>query len=124
LNRKEAEVVDISQRIEQVTNASPVGNVHDARFTPPQQQREAEAATEPQTKPLTVEDKVELQIEPEAIRQLQPNTHLKFVVSEDSARVIVQIIQSDTNQVLREVPPKSLSDALAALNGGFGKQIR
>jgi uncharacterized FlaG/YvyC family protein len=96
--------------------------VHDPNATPaPATAREPEADVAAQALPLTVEDKVDLKIEPEAVRQLQPNTHLKFVISEDSSRVIVQIIQSDTNTVLREVPPKSLTEALAALNGGFAK---
>jgi uncharacterized FlaG/YvyC family protein len=115
-------VVDLFQRIQQTTSASPARLVHDphtAQAPALPQEPAAEAAG--QAQPLKVEDKVDLKIEPEAVRQLQPNTHLKFVVSEDSSRVIVQIIQSDTNTVLREVPPKSLTEALAAMNQGFAK---
>lgn len=117
-------MVNFPQRVEQTTNASPARKVQELPFPPSRHQREPGPEIPNRTAPLTVEDKLELQLEPAAIRQLQPNTHLKFVVQDDTNRVIVQIIESETNQVLREVPPKSLSDALAALNGGFGKQIR
>jgi flagellar protein FlaG len=117
-------MVEYPQRIEQATNASPVRPVRPTQFPQALRQPSAGSETEGQAPPIKVEDKVDLQLEPEAIRQLQPNTHLKFVVSDDTNRVIVQIIESETNQVLREVPPKSLSDALAALNGSFGKKIR
>jgi flagellar protein FlaG len=115
-------VVDFFQRVQQTASASPARLLHDPN-TPAATAlpREPESDAAGQAQSLKVEDKVELQIEPEAVRQLQPNTHLKFVISEDSSRVIVQIIQSDTNTVLREVPPKSLTEALAALNGGFAK---
>ena len=114
--------------LERAANASPVhlDLVGQSQQTEALNQRKQQAETQAQNQesPFNVEDKVELQLEPEAIRRLQPNTHLKFLVSDDSNRVIVQIIQSDTNEVLREVPPKSLSEALAALNGGFVKKIR
>jgi flagellar protein FlaG len=117
-------MVDYSHRIEQATNASPVRLVQETQFTTAQHRSDSGVRPEHQLAPLTVEDKVDLQLEPEAIRQLQPHTHLKFVVNDETNRVIVQIIESETNQVLRQVPPKSLSEALAALNGSFGKQIR
>lgn len=114
--------------LERTTNASPV---HPVQQAPQTRHAEARRAQNQQANedlnqggPFNVEDKVELQIEPEAVRQLQPNTHLKFVVSDDTDRIIVQIIQSDTNEVLREVPPKSLSEALATLNGNFAKRAR
>ncbi len=112
--------------LERATNASPVNLVQEARkaHTPRTLGQQAQAEAQAQESPFNVEDKVELKLEPEAIRQLQPNTHLKFLVNDGSDRVVVQIIQSDTNEVLREVPPKSLSDALAALNGGFVKKVR
>ena len=117
-------MVDYPQRIEPATNASPVRLVQQTHFPVARQQHRPQADAEAQAPPFAVEDKVDLQLEPEAIRQLQPHTHLKFVVNDDTNRVIVQIIESETNQVLREVPPKSLSDALAALNGSYGKHIR
>lgn len=117
-------MVEYHQRVEQTTNASPVRQIHGQQFPLARHQREPGPETQNRPAPLTVEDKLELQLEPAAIRQLQPNTHLKFVVNDETNRVIVQIIESETNQVLREVPPKSLSDALANLNGSFGKQIR
>ena len=110
-------------RVHQSNGASPVRLVHDTSGNPVQPRaNEPGADAAAQAHPLKkVEDKVDLKIEPEAVRQLRPNTHLKFLVSEDSNRVIVQIIQSDTNTVLREVPPKSLTEALAALNSRFTK---
>lgn len=115
---------------ESIHNLQNSANTSPVRLVPKTQQaqpgaapaRNADAQSETQTSPFNVEDKVELQIEPAAVRQLRPNTHLKFLVNDDSSRIVVQIIQSDTNEVLREVPPKSLSEALAALNGGFSKK--
>lgn len=112
------------QNLHGPSNASPVRPAHPTQHGPRGTDRAGKPEAESQTSPLNVEDKVELQLEPDAVRQLRPNTHLKFLVSDDSNRVIVQIIQSDTNEVLREVPPKSLSEALAALNGGFSNKIR
>ena len=112
------------QNLERATHASTVHLAHQTQQAEARQTRKQKTEAQAQELPFQVEDKVELQLEPDAIRQLHPNTHLKFVTSEDSSRVIVQIIQSDTNEVLREVPPKSLSDALAALNGSFAKKIR
>lgn len=119
-------MADAIQNLERTANASPVHPVQETQRLEASNPRgqQTEAQIQDQESPFNVEDKVELQLEPEAIRQLKPNTHLKFLVSDDSNRVIVQIIQSDTNEVLREVPPKSLSDALAALNGNIGRSIR
>ncbi len=107
-----------------LAETSPVFPVQQAKQAEARHQRAQSQVAQAPKSPFNVEDKVELQLEPAAIRQLNPNTHLKFVTSEDSSRVVVQIIQSDTNEVLREVPPKSLSEALAALNGSFAKKIR
>lgn len=117
-------MVEAFQRIQQSTSASPARQVLGQNADPAPRNAAAEESVAEAAKqgvPQKVEDKVELKIEPEAVRQLRPNTHLKFVVSEDSNRVIVQIIQSDTNKVLREVPPKSLTEALAAMNSAFSR---
>jgi len=48
------------------------------------------------------------------------DTHLEFNVSEQTGRVVINVVDSDTKQVLRQIPPeamKHVSDHIARLRG-------
>lgn len=43
------------------------------------------------------------------------NKHLKFSIHEATRRVMVQVINNDTGEVIREIPPKKILDMLAKI---------
>jgi len=48
------------------------------------------------------------------------NKSLHFVVHEESKRWMVQVIDKETGEVLREIPPKEILDIVAKLNDIVG----
>lgn len=60
-------------------------------------------------------DVVELSISPDVVRQLPPEMHLKFLVDPRDNRVVIQVIDNQTDEVIRVVPPSKLRDALRQL---------
>lgn len=48
------------------------------------------------------------------------NKHLKFSVHKESGRVMVQVINNDTGEVIREIPPKKILDMLAKIQEYVG----
>ena len=60
-------------------------------------------------------DVVELSVDPETVRQLPANVHLKFMRDPGSSRFIVQVIDSTTDEVIRVVPPSKLRETLLHL---------
>lgn len=57
-------------------------------------------------------DVVDLSLDPKTVRQLPPTYYLKFHVDRDSGSVIVQVINSATDEVVRQVPSDELHHAL------------
>lgn len=45
----------------------------------------------------------------------QESTHLKFEIHEKTHAVMVKIIESETGEVLREIPPEKLIDMLSKI---------
>lgn len=43
------------------------------------------------------------------------NTHLKFEIHEKTKEVMVRIIEDETGEVLKEIPPKKMMDMVAKL---------
>lgn len=48
------------------------------------------------------------------------NKHLKFSVHKESGRVMVQVIDNATGEVIREIPPKKILDMLAKIQQFVG----
>jgi uncharacterized FlaG/YvyC family protein len=60
-------------------------------------------------------DVVELSLDADAVRQLPANLHLKFLVDPEDSKIVIQVIDSNTDQVVRTVPSDKLRDALRQL---------
>lgn len=48
------------------------------------------------------------------------DTHLEFKVSEETGRVVISVVKSDTQEVVRQIPPDSLhrlSDRISQMRG-------
>jgi hypothetical protein len=60
-------------------------------------------------------DVVELSMEPETLRELPANMYLKFLVDKADGRVVIQVIDAATDEVVRVVPPSKLRDTLREL---------
>ncbi|SFC39886.1 flagellar protein FlaG [Alkalibacterium subtropicum] len=43
------------------------------------------------------------------------NTHLAFKVHEGTGRTLVQLIEKETNEVIREIPPEKMLDVIAGI---------
>jgi hypothetical protein len=61
-------------------------------------------------------DVVELSIPPDTAQKLPPNLYLKFLVDPNDGRVVIQVIDTATDQVVRTVPPKKLHETLQQLS--------
>ncbi len=48
------------------------------------------------------------------------NKRLKFSIDENSKRIVVKVIDSDSNQVVREIPPKEVLKFVANLHKFLG----
>lgn len=44
-----------------------------------------------------------------------PNTRLQFSIHKDTKAIVVKMIDSDTNQVIREIPPEKILDMVAKM---------
>lgn len=47
-------------------------------------------------------------------------THLEFIVGEETGRIVISVIQNETNEVIRKIPPESLTrlaDRMAQMRG-------
>ena len=76
-----------------------------------------------------VENDKEQSRQDEVIRQIADNaneylkkasTHLEFIVGEETGRIVISVIQSETNEVIRKIPPESmtrLADRMAQMRG-------
>ena len=76
-----------------------------------------------------VENNQEQSRQNEAIRQIadsaneylkQAKTHLEFVVSEETGRIVISVIQNETNEIIRKIPPESmvrLADRMTQMSG-------
>lgn len=60
-------------------------------------------------------DVVELSMDPETVRQLPPSLYLKFLVDQKDGQVIVQVMDSATDEIVRVVPSNKLQEALRGL---------
>jgi FlaG protein len=60
-------------------------------------------------------DVVELSIPPDTAQKLPPNLYLKFMVDPSDGRVVIQVIDTATDKVVRVVPPKKLHETLQQL---------
>jgi hypothetical protein len=61
-------------------------------------------------------DVVELSLDADTVRQLPANLHLKFLVNPDDSQIVIQVIDSTTDTVVRTVPSEKLRDALRHLS--------
>ena len=76
-----------------------------------------------------VENQKEQARQDEEIRQVagkaneyleKAGTHLEFIVGEETGRIVISVIQSETNEVIRKIPPESmtrLADRMAQMRG-------
>lgn len=76
----------------------------------------ARAATASQLRVGAPAGVVELSIDPATVAALPATFYLRFLVDDKDGRVIVQVIDSKTDEVLRQVPPKDLREALESLS--------
>jgi hypothetical protein len=60
-------------------------------------------------------DVVELSMEPETIRELPASMYLKFLVDKADGRIIIQVIDAQTDEIVRVVPPAKLQETLRGL---------
>lgn|SRR5690606_9992036 len=60
-------------------------------------------------------DIVELSAGGQTLSKLPPTVYLRFLRDERSSRVVVQIVDSATDEVIRQVPPRDLHDVLRRL---------
>lgn len=57
-------------------------------------------------------DKIALEAR-EAMQRV--NTHLTFKVHEGTGRTLVQLVEKETNEVIREIPPEKMLDVIAGI---------
>ncbi len=81
-------------------------------------EREAQAAQP--ARPETREVGVEVPAAGTARRSEFVNTRLSFGYDEQSGRVYVQIVRSDTGEVVRQRPPESMLEMLAQIREMIG----
>ncbi|MCX7904163.1 MAG: flagellar protein FlaG [Caloramator sp.] len=55
-----------------------------------------------------------------ANKYLKDSTHLKFEIHEKTKDIIVKIINDNTGEVLKEIPPKKILDMVASMMEVFG----
>lgn len=48
------------------------------------------------------------------------HTNLEFSTHEETGRILVRVIDNDTGQVVREIPPQKLLDAAASIQQALG----
>lgn len=48
------------------------------------------------------------------------NTNLQFATHEATGRIMVKVVDNDTGQVVREIPPQKLLDAAASVQQALG----
>lgn len=60
-------------------------------------------------------DVVELSVDAQTLNALPPMIHLRFLVDSKHNSVVVQLIDSTTNEVIRQVPPRQLRETLRDL---------
>lgn len=54
-------------------------------------------------------------------RMLQAfNTSLRFTIHEETGEIMVRVIETDTGEVIREIPPKQVLDAYALMARALG----
>ncbi|ACZ37995.1 hypothetical protein Sthe_0557 [Sphaerobacter thermophilus DSM 20745] len=60
-------------------------------------------------------DIVELSVGGMTLSKLPPTVYLRFLREEGSNRVVVQVVDSATDEVIRQVPPRALHEVLRGL---------
>lgn len=83
-------------------------------------QREPVAASQRRVQPVQLRagapaDVVELSVDPRTLSALPPTVYLRFLVDSNGGRVVVQVINSATDEVIRQVPPEDLRKTLENL---------
>ncbi|MED3563483.1 flagellar protein FlaG [Bacillus xiapuensis] len=78
---------------------------------------------EQQKQPVNTKDKTEKVIESLNDFLKASNTHLKFTFHEDLQKYYVSIVDDQTNEVIKEIPPKKLLDMYAAMEKYLGLMV-
>ncbi len=97
-----------------------------ARSVPPAQlpgMRAQPAADSPAEQEATRErTRAEIERSLEAVNRaaVMANERISFVLHDGSNRLMVQVINSDTGEVIREIPPKEILDAEAHIREMIG----
>jgi hypothetical protein len=60
-------------------------------------------------------DVVELSMQPETLRELPSTMYLKFLVDKADGRIIIQVIDGATDEIVRVVPPSKLHETLRGM---------
>lgn len=79
-------------------------------------QNNSAAPVEQQTAPLQVSEREVIRaIEQANKTMINHNTRAEFSVHEVTKDIMIKIIDTDSNQVIREIPPKKILDLIAKL---------
>jgi len=73
------------------------------------------SAGRPALIPGAPSDIVELSVGGMTLSKLPPTVYLRFLRQQGSNRVVVQVVDSATDEVIRQVPPRALHDVLRQL---------
>lgn len=121
VTRPQSETVDVNtgstagQQQVQVTSLPPVGGKgsSDNNSKPGQQQDRGAVQTDKEVAP----DKIKAAVDDlnKTVKQASPlhHTQLSFKYHEDTNRISITVTDSDTDEVIREIPPEKTLDMLA-----------
>ena len=120
VTRPQSETVDVNtgstagQQQVQVASLPPIGGKGNSNNSQPGQQQDRGAV---QTDQEVAPDKIKAAVDDlnKTVKQASPmhHTQLSFKYHEDTNRISITVTDSDTDEVIREIPPEKTLDMLA-----------
>jgi flagellar protein FlaG len=117
----------VSSTFSAVSSESVIPSVKEDLEVAPEYSQHVPSLTELRNKKdyeLTFSDKIIKQELDKIIKALEgAKTNLKFSVHEDADQIIVKVINSETEEVIREIPPEKIVDMIAKMMKQVGLLI-